>query len=522
MIFGARIGAIEIDGDEVRIAVVESGGRPVIHEMHAARAVYDSPDARHEAMVTAVRAVLGKIKSKPSLYVLVAQSQFSLARHVQVPFKGARRVAAAVPIELEPYLAIPIEEMLIDYSTVRERDSGTEVLALCLRFTAIEEQLSIVKDAGVDADCVNVDVAGLTALWQTQHRDANGYDAVVHVRDAASMLVIVQKKSLMFFRSLPMGASDISVNALPLIREIQNSIRGFRANSGIEGNVRGLYITGVTMDDESCKAMEERIGAPVVQEDLLAKLKGTDKALARLATEQGPTQSSEQSVLDQMEAPARTPITTPGSAYAALVGCAVSMGSGAYSYDFRKGQLAKPSEVKALVLRGAFSISMLLILGIGYVTYCYVTYQRNQARISEITREMWGLYLDTFPKDKNAVGKDKEHPENWRNTADMIESASSDIGATDDALLQAYSKPTLLDILLEVSKAFPKGSVTFSNVRMQGIRDSEIDVSGKISDGAGFSTGIEALKASQVATLEAEPTRRNVQGEQTFDMKLTR
>ena len=78
MRLAARIGAIEFDGDDVRLAVVKTGGKlPKVLEAHSCRARYADPDERPEALSEAVRTVTGQVKSSPSVYVLCVSSAFS-------------------------------------------------------------------------------------------------------------------------------------------------------------------------------------------------------------------------------------------------------------------------------------------------------------------------------------------------------------------------------------------------------------------------------------------------------------
>src|SRR5581483_8219389 len=76
MMLSARIGAIEFDEQEVRLAVVKTGGRrPVVLERHREPVTFAEPAQRAEAFVQAVQALVARTKSKPSAYVLCASSR---------------------------------------------------------------------------------------------------------------------------------------------------------------------------------------------------------------------------------------------------------------------------------------------------------------------------------------------------------------------------------------------------------------------------------------------------------------
>ena len=524
MMLSTRVGAIELHGDTVRLAIINGGsGAPSVLELHTATADYENPEVRNEAMITAIKACTSKVKNKPTLYVLVIQSQHCLARQVQVPFKGSRRVSAAVPIELEPYLAIPIEDMLIDFSVVREVDGKTDCFAICVRLESTQDQIALLKTAGVDPECVTVDVAGLCSLWQTKHRDVNGLDAVLHVREDSVTLAVVRKRNLLFYRSLPHTAATMMASPGHVIREVQNTIRAFAATSHDEAQVRALYVHGLQIDESLRSGLEERLGVPVYSENLLDGLKGIDKSLEKVKAELVPARLLSE-LGSQIEAQVEPPPLYPGYEFSAAIGCANSLASGTYSFDFRTGVLARPNEAKSMAARAVFSVTLLVFIAAGYFTHCYFEYKQNIARQAEISREMWKIFMESYPTSPQAKGRSVDEYVMWRETQGLIDNAQKETDiAQDDALLAMYQQPTLLDVLRELGRVLPKGAVTVTNLRMTSSgREPKIDVSGDIADSAAFTSANEELKKSEILKMDGDPVRSNKQGKQTFDMKFKR
>ena len=156
MFLKAKIAAIEFVGDEVRVAVVKTGGaRPVVLELASSRAEYSEAEEYSEAMVNAVDDALNQLSVRPAAYVLCANSMYSVVRVLTIPFKGRRRVMSAAPFELEPYLAFPIEDLLLDYDIVTEIDGETDVLTLGMRREHLESYLAILAEAGVEVEAVS-------------------------------------------------------------------------------------------------------------------------------------------------------------------------------------------------------------------------------------------------------------------------------------------------------------------------------------------------------------------------------
>ena len=151
MRLASRVGAFEIAGDEIRLVVVQTGGAlPALLEYHAASISYAAPEERGEAFVAAVKQLLGHVKAKPSLFVLCLDSQNMVVRTLTVPFRGATRVAAAVPVELEPNLAFPIDDLIIEHTLVRESPGETVVLVVAVKQAILEERITEFAAAGVN------------------------------------------------------------------------------------------------------------------------------------------------------------------------------------------------------------------------------------------------------------------------------------------------------------------------------------------------------------------------------------
>jgi hypothetical protein len=150
------------------------GGKlPQVLELVERAAEFESAAERvsRRSAARARRCARHASRSRPQAYVLSANALYTVVRTLAIPFRGARRVAAAVPFELEPYLAFPLEDLAVDFTTVGEFDGETEVLAMGMRRQQLDEQLDILREAGIDTDAVTLDALALTGLWITG-RDA--------------------------------------------------------------------------------------------------------------------------------------------------------------------------------------------------------------------------------------------------------------------------------------------------------------------------------------------------------------
>ncbi len=536
----ARVGAVEFDGDTVRLAIVKTGGKlPTVLELHRGQAVYEQPDERFEALVEVVRRLAAEVKTKPTVYLLCASSAQAVVRTIKVPFKGRRRVEAAAPFELEPYLAFPIDELVIDQSIVRELNGETEVLAAGLRVEHLQEQIAILEAAGVSIEEISLDVAGLTGLWMATRQTSGEMLAVLHVRAAGAILAVVHNRSLVFFRHIPLTARQILDKPGAAGREAQNTLRSFLASrEGGQDLLASVTVTGVELVEEQRESFEAAFRVPVHYDEMIAQLAGPGLDALRahdeapLETEAADDSASLTSAEDEDDEDARegeVAVATSASStlgyntWEAVIGVGASAAGGGFSFAFRKGPLAKERQFREYLRNGVFSAILAVIALIGYSTYVYLDYRDVVEELERIDHQMWAIYSEAFPDASEVQSAGGDPPYGWRQTYQALEDEIRENPELGGGLpSEVFSMPTLLDVLLEISEAMPEGEVNITNLRIRGSRNPRIEVEGEVEDPTAFNEAFAALRESPLFTIDEEPVRRVEGGKQTFTIVARR
>ena len=546
MRFSAKIAAVEFAGDEVRVALVRTGAkRPVILEAHAARASYASPDQRFDALVAAVKQTAGALKTRPTCYILCASGLNGVARILTVPFRGGKRVAAAVPFELEPYLAVPIEEMTVDFSVIREVEGKTETLAIAMRMAALDEHLAVLKAAGIDPEGINIDAAGLTALWHGRQTGKLGLSAVLHVRDTSAILAVVNEKVLTYFRYLAIPASRFHDNPAAAARDVQNSLRAFLAGWQTGATIQGICVTGIGLDSGQQASFEEVLSVPVRYENLLDGIKGHEllpspppivrsaPAPAPVMAEESPAageaalspEASEPNVALET-APVEIPATIEAvdgpvhSYWEAVIGCAVAAAGGGFDYDFRKGELSRADAMRGATIHAAFSSCLALLALLGYVAYCYIDYRHNVAETERLGQEAWDLFKNAFPESP-AVAKRPDNDVGGVLTLELFNKEVEKMSAAPAApMLEVFQKPTFLDVLAEIASVMPAGGKALINeVKLTVGRSPHIEIRGEEADPAAINEARDKLANSKILTVDSDVMHESKGDKSTFIMK---
>jgi len=474
MLLTSNIAAIEIEGDEVRVALVRAGGKlPSIAAIHAETATYEDPEQRFEALVKALDTALDAVGGSPSAYVYCLSSAQTIARNLTIPFRGARRVAASVRFELEPYLALPIDELVIDFTTVGEFEGETEVLALAARTTQIAEAQALLEAAGARLDAVTVDVVALTGLWAAA-QPAKGLLAVLHLRRDHASLAVVFNKKLAFVRHLSFTAELVETNPDAFAREIANTLRAFAAKWRGKDAVESLYVTGVQLASDERMALQESIGVTVDSGTVISGLPGATEALKEGASGHK---------LNRWEA-------VVGAAHGAT-------GRGFGVNLARENQDINPfirDATRHIVFSG---VLLALVLG-GWALYYYLA-------AGQYATETLALQAREAELQAEAL-------------------ASIDEGLPEGIDTTVFTDPTLLEILTILGDTLPEDQIKIHNVRVSppSLRQPWIIVDGQVGNSGQLQEIFAAMKQVPQFHFESDPEVRVQGAETTFSIKIMR
>lgn len=497
MRLSAKIGAIEIAQGEVRVAVVATGGKfPRVLDLSKAKVTYANEEERLEAVVIAIREAIDDLKNRPTVFILCVSSAWAVVRQLTIPFRGKRRVSAAVRFELEPYLAFPIEDLVVDHLPVREVDGQTEVLTIGVRKAVIEEQLAVLDAAGISAEGVGIDAIGMTALWHAQRKTSSGLEAVLHVRDEGSILAVMRDKKIAFVRHLAAASARLHENPQSAAREVTNMLRAFNAGAGPGEEISKLTLTGAKLFDEERALFEDDLGVSVEYVNLLAPVKFAKNAKGNLADD--------------------------ANLFAGPVGVAHAASGGAFFLNFLRDDLAANRVQRGVAAHAVLTGVLALALFMGYMGYAIVDYRRNLDALDSIGQLVWEEYVAAYPDADTAQSRPAGDIGGFR-SADLMHKAVEEESQQRKTLsVDMFTQPTLLAILKELAAHMPDDKVGLTDMKITVGKNSEITISGEVKDSVEFSAVMTDLRTSTAFDVDPNPQRRSVGGKETFTIKANR
>jgi hypothetical protein len=454
MLFSAKIGAIEIVENTVRVAVVRTGGRrPVLLEVQSRTVHYAEPEDRVPALAQALGDAVDALKNPPVVFILCASGMHSVVRAITIPMRGRKRVLAAARFELEPHLAIPIDELLLDFNLVAEVDGETEVLAVGVRRSHLDNQMAVLAAAGVEVDAVNLDAVALSGLWQTGRKPRKGLQAVLHVREQCSALVVLFNGTIAYFRNMTCGAEAVCTTPGAVAREVQNTLRAFLAKWRAGGEIIALDVTGLDLSPAEQDALSEALRLPVQSEVVLAGISGGHKVLADESIPGGP------------------------NVWEAVTGAAFAGAGGVLALNFDQTARTPATVLRDLAPHVLYTSGFALVALMLWAVYYFFGVNQFRAQADQIQQE-----IDALNKDIEVL-------------------AGKGLGENVDVNL--FRDPAVLDVMLDISARMSKVLVTSLKLQPPDMQSGWILIQGTTPNAEAVGEVVDAL--AQSTLFEVDP-----------------
>ena len=121
----------------------------------AAGSIPMPPKAETEAVAIAVRQLIKDVGTKSRNVMIALPESKVFTRVIEVPQLSARELASAIKWEAEQYIPLPLEQVNVDYTVLREaKDTGTnkmEVLLVAAPKSLVDRYMNIVELAELTA-----------------------------------------------------------------------------------------------------------------------------------------------------------------------------------------------------------------------------------------------------------------------------------------------------------------------------------------------------------------------------------
>jgi hypothetical protein len=373
------------------------------------------------------------------------------------------------------------------------------VVAIGVRRDQLAAQVSLAARAGIPVEGAYLDAIALTALWsdrQGQRRQA-GARAVLHFRPNEVLLAVVDNGRLAYLRRLDSDPAEFRTTPSAVAREVRNLLRAYAAERGTDSSVDGVSITGAQLHEAGRMVFEGELELPVRYEELATGLPGYT-----------PLVSSSEAISDEF------------NRWSAPVAAAAAAAGGPLHLNLLKKGLSSESRVPRTFARAALSVCVMgaAVLA-AYLALVTLDYRRAQKALDRYGEAVFAELARAYP---DAAVERPPNDLGGRESFRLLqEAAQSENASSMGVSLDAFSAPTLLEVLFEVNAAITPAIAEIEEINIRPLRGyHEVLVRGRIVDSTKYNDALEQLDASEVLNVNRDQSTRVTEGgRETFTLR---
>ncbi len=189
-------------------------------------------------------------------------------RNIRVPFTDRKKIRQILPFELESLAPFDADDIIMDFSVVRQSDKDAEVLVAYTERSVLDSHLSILASHHLNPGVVTV--SGLpAALYSPDPSDGGGNVLRVDISGRWAALFAGPPGRIGVIRSFPIrSAPDERIRSL--CKNVQRTLRAFEQTPASDPHPERIVVTGCDPADTGVEEeMERLLEIPVERADLL-------------------------------------------------------------------------------------------------------------------------------------------------------------------------------------------------------------------------------------------------------------
>jgi general secretion pathway protein L len=340
-------------------------------------------------------------------------------RSVHLPFKNRKRIAEALPFELEPQLPQGIEDMVVDF-LVQERGDGGDVLAAAVPKGKLTAYVKQVEGIVGRVDLVDMDAFAIAACLLEKKDFGGGSCVVLDVGSEGCVAVYCTGGAIVGGRCLPAPAEGRE-GRLALVEEIGRTGEMLQWRGILPSQPEVLYLTGEGAADTDLRAdLEDRLGLTPELLDLARELGVEMPQALREQWRPGP-----------MNLPLALALRSPGR--------------GAKGFNLRRLVLDRRRKYEEYLPYAKWAAAFVLVAAILAMVDLYLDYALTQARVQRLKSEIRAVFRQGVPDVEQIV-----------DPLQQLQGLVAEARKLSRSLREVQARTSVLDLLRDVSTLPPR------------------------------------------------------------------
>lgn len=214
------------------------------------KALQSTLEADHQAVANAIKQLMKETGAKSNSVAIALPESQVFTRVIEVPALSQRELSSAIGWEAEQYIPLPLDQVNMDYSILREaKETGTDkmdVLLVASPKSLLEKYLAIIEMAELIPVAAETEVIATSRALSRSVATIKNASLLVSLGAQTTDLAILRKGVLAFTRSISAGGEALSRALVAGLDFNPNQAEEFKRTYGLEQDkLQGKIVTAV-------------------------------------------------------------------------------------------------------------------------------------------------------------------------------------------------------------------------------------------------------------------------------------
>ena len=168
-----------------------------------------APQLDSAQRVQAVQQAVEQLSPREAQMLTAVGGAGTVLRRILFPKMSSHELKASLAFEAEKHIPFKLDEVFLDFSILGDRPGGRmEVLLAAARRDLVNEQLSLLSQAGLAPQAIDLETIALANAWEVSHPGTEGGGvALLHVGCRGTLLDFLCGGQLEFAREISIGGN---------------------------------------------------------------------------------------------------------------------------------------------------------------------------------------------------------------------------------------------------------------------------------------------------------------------------
>lgn len=202
---------IDLGSYSVKVSVLERSFRDYKLVAFYEQAVVQGTRLTHEeASAAALKTLIEKNPLPLEAVAVSIPSHHLSCRILEMPFTNVKKIEQTIDFELENFIPVPLEDLLIDYHILSLEENHSYILTTYIPRTRFVKYLEVIQAAGVDPKYVSADVIDFSHIAQVAMLPQKDPYVMIDIGHEKTNICIMEGVQLKYVRSVTLGGAHFT------------------------------------------------------------------------------------------------------------------------------------------------------------------------------------------------------------------------------------------------------------------------------------------------------------------------